>query len=105
MAQFDVYRNANPATRSRVPFLLDVQSELLDSLVTRVVVPMCKPELLKGKVAEGLNPTFEVEGRTVALLTPELAGVPVKALGKPIANLAANRREIIGALDLLLTGI
>ena len=27
MAQFDVYRNANPATRSRIPLLLDVQAE------------------------------------------------------------------------------
>ena len=30
MAQFDVYRNANTATRARIPYLLDVQSDLLD---------------------------------------------------------------------------
>ena len=41
MAQFDVYRNANPATRTRVPYLLDLQSDLLDPLGTRVVVPLC----------------------------------------------------------------
>ena len=105
MAQFDVYRNANPATRARIPYLLDVQSDLLDPLVTRVVVPLCRPELLKGQLAERLNPTFEVDGRRVAMLTPELAGISAKALGERIANLALSREAIIAALDLVFTGI
>lgn len=105
MAQFDLYRNGNSATRARIPYLLDVQSELLDSLATRVVVPLCKPGILKGRLAERLNPVFEVEGREVAMLTPELAGVPVKALGEPIANLSSQRGAIIAALDLVITGI
>ncbi|MEK6593976.1 MAG: CcdB family protein [Pseudomonadota bacterium] len=105
MAQFDVYRNANPATRARIPCLLDVQSDLLDPLATRVVVPLCKPEVLKGKLAERLNPVFEVEGRKMAMLTPELAGVSRKILGERIGNLSDERRAIIAALDLLITGI
>jgi len=105
MAQFDVYRNANAATRARVPYLLDVQSDLLDALATRVVVPLCKPEVLRGKLAERLNPVFEVEGRKMVLLTPELAGVSRKALGEQIANLAKRRDSIIAALDLVITGI
>ncbi|MGB7542900.1 MAG: CcdB family protein [Burkholderiales bacterium] len=105
MAQFDIYRNANPATRARIPYLFDVQSDLLDTLATRVVVPLCKPEVLKGKLAERLNPVFEVEGRKMAMLTPELAGVSRKALGEPIANLANQRHSIIAALDLVITGI
>ena len=105
MSQFDVYRNANPATRARIPYLLDVQSDLLDPLATRVVVPLCKPEVLKGKLAERLNPVFEVEGRSMAMLTPELAGVSRKMLGERIGNLADERRSIIAALDLLFTGI
>jgi len=105
MAQFDVYRNAHPASRARVPYLLDVQSDLLDTLATRVVVPLCKPEVLRGKLAERLNPVFEVEGRKMVLLTPELAGVSRKALGEKIANLANRRDSIIAALDLVITGI
>ncbi len=69
MAQFDVYRNANPATRARIPYVLEVQSDLLDSLATRVVVPLCKPGMLKGRLAERLNPVFQVEGREVAMQT------------------------------------
>ena len=105
MAQFDVYRNANPATRARIPYLLDIQSDLLDPLTTRVVVPLCKPEVLKGKLAERLNPVFEIEGRKMTMLTPELAGVSRKILGERIGNLSDERRSIIAALDLLFTGI
>ena len=105
MAQFDVYRNANPASRARISYLLDVQSDLLVSLATRVVVPLCKPGILKGRLAERLNPVFEVEGREVAMLTPELAGVSAKALGEAIGNLSSQRGAIIAALDLLITGI
>jgi len=105
MAQFDVYRNAHPASRARVPYLLDVQSDLLDTLATRVVVPLCKPEVLRGKLAERLNPVFEIEGRKMVLLTPELAGVSRKSLGEKIANLANRRDSIIAALDLVITGI
>ncbi len=105
MGQFDVYRNAHPATRARIPYLLDVQSDLLDILATRVVVPLCKPEVLKGKLAERLNPLLEVEGRRMVMLTPELAGVSRKALGEPVGNLAHERASIIAALDLVFTGI
>jgi len=61
--------------------------------------------VLRGKLAERLNPVFEVEGRKRVLLTPELAGVSRKALGEKIANLANRRDSIIAALDLVITGI
>lgn len=75
MAQFDVYRNTNASTRARIPYLLDVQSDPLEPLAARVVVPLAKPEVLGGKLAERLSPVFQVEGRDLAMLTPELAGV------------------------------
>ena len=105
MPQFDVYRNANPASRARVPYLLDVQSDLLDALSTRIVVPLCKPEVLAGKPAERLNPLFEIDGRKLVMLTPELAGVSRKALGEQVATLATERLAIIAALDLAINGI
>ncbi len=105
MAQFDVYRNPNPATRSRIPFLLDVQVQLLDSLATRIVVPLCKADTIGGKPAERLNPQFEVEGRKVVMVTQELAGIPRKALGELAGNLTGERAQIIAALDFAFTGI
>lgn len=37
-------------------------------------------------------------------MTPQLAGIPVRQLGEPIATLTDRRAEIIAALDLLITG-
>jgi len=105
MAQFDVYRNPNPATRTRTPFLLDVQAPILEPLATRIVVPLCKPEAVGGKPAEKLNPQLEVEGRKLVMVTQELAGIPRKALGEWAANLAGERGAIVAALDFAFTGI
>jgi toxin CcdB len=104
MSQFDVHRNTNPASKKRIPYLLDVQADLLGTLATRVVVPLAKPEVLRGKRAERLTPTFEIDGTEVVMLTPELAGVPAKILGAKVANIASQRREISAALDLLFVG-
>ena len=40
MAQCTVYHNKNPQTNAHIPYLLDVQSNLLASLATCVVVPI-----------------------------------------------------------------
>jgi len=39
------------------------------------------------------------------MLTPKLVGVSRKMLGDRIGNLSGERRSIIAALDLLVTGI
>ena len=57
MAQFDVCRNTNPASSRDIPYLLEVQSDLLDVLATRVVVPLVLATEM-GKAAKTLNPKF-----------------------------------------------
>lgn len=104
MAQFDVYENPDPAGREEIPYLLDVQSELLESLSTRVVVPLVAKRFA-GSVALRLNPQFRIRNVAVVMSTPELAGIPAKILSKNVTNLASKRDEIIGALDMVFTGI
>ena len=104
MAQFDVYENADVEGRDDIPYLLDVQSDLLDSLATRVVVPLVAKRVA-GQPAARLNPQFRIQNRAVVMSTPELAGIPKIRLSKKITNLAAKRDEIIGALDIVFTGI
>jgi toxin CcdB len=104
MAQFDVCRNTNPAPSRVIPYLLEVQSDLLDVLATRVVVPLVLATEM-GKTAKTLNPQFEIEGVSVVMSTPEIAGVPCRVLGEKVASLQQQRKEIIAALDLLFTGI
>lgn len=104
MGQFSVHRNPNPRSRESTPYLLDVQSDLLAALATRVVVPLV-PAAPAGAAAERLNPVFSVEGVEVVMSTAELAGIPRAAIGEEIASLATHRDDIAGALDFLVTGI
>lgn len=105
MAQFSVHRNPNPATKSTIPLLLDIQSDLVAELGTRVVVPLCPASAMKGKIINTLMPIFEVEGKQYVMLTPQLAGIANKQMGARVADLAHQRDAIVAALDLLITGI
>ncbi|MGA7749993.1 MAG: CcdB family protein [Gallionella sp.] len=104
MAQFDIYLNPNSTTRKAIPYLLDVQADLLDTLATRVVVPLILAEEM-GLAAKHLNPQFKIKGVAVVMSTAELAGVPNRSLGDKVTSLKNKRDEIIAALDLLFTGI
>src|SRR5947208_1130355 len=101
MAQFTVYRNKNPSTQSTVPYLLDIQSDLLESLETRVVVPLCPTGAVRGKAMRTLTPVLEIEGESFLLLIPQLAGVSRSELGAPIARIEQQRFVIIAAIDFL----
>ncbi len=103
MAQFDAYRNTNAATCTAIPYLLDVQTDLLDLLKTRVVVPL--EECSQFAAAQRLTPTFRIEGVTVMMSTPELAGIHARSLGGYVCSLADQRQEIMAALDMLFSGI
>lgn len=105
MAQFTVHKNANPATKSAIPYLLDVQSDLIDALTTRVVVPLYPVAVLKRSALETLTPILEVDGESFVMVTPQLAGVSTKALGSVVTDLSAHRESIMAALDFLITGI
>lgn len=104
MAQFDVYRNPAAASAEDMPFLLDVQSDLLAGLATRVFVPLVRLDVMPGTPAAVLNPVLEVEGSRYLLLTQELAGIPLKRFKRPVANLAAERETVLRALDFIISG-
>jgi toxin CcdB len=104
MTQFDVYLNPNAPTRKSIPYLLDVQADLLDTLATRVVVPLILAEEM-GLAARHLNPQFKIKGVAVVMSTAELAGVSNRSLGDKVTTLKSKRDEIIAALDMLFTGI
>lgn len=105
MAQFDVYRNTDPASRAIYPLLLDVQIDLLSTLNTRVVVPLCPASAMKDKLLGKLTPALDIAKKQFAMLTPQLAGVAIRHLGPQTGRLAGQRQAIIAALDFLITGI
>ena len=104
MASYAVHKNLNPRTHTAVPFLLDVQSDVFSLLGTRLVVPLYRQADAGGPTLTRLCPVLEFQGQPLVAGVPELAGIPLRELGPVVGDLAAHRAEILGAMDLLLTG-
>lgn len=98
MARFDVYKMATAPG-----FLLDVQTDLLSGLNTRVVVPLL-PLTDAPIPAQRLNPVLEIESLEVLMATQFLAAVPESELKEVVGNLEGSQNEISVALDMLFSG-
>ena len=104
MAQFTVYKNKNPRSKTTYPLLVDAQADLLNELQTRLVIPLTRaPALMKKPVAR-LTPSIDIDGERYLLMTPQLAGIARSELGAQVGSVADQRSAIIAALDLLITG-
>ena len=101
MAQFDVFRN--PGKHREFPLLVDVQSDVVARLPTRVVVPLT-PAKTYLKPITRLQPKLTIRGVEYVVKTEELAPVPATLLARPIHNVAPHRYTLLAALDLLFTG-
>lgn len=107
MAQFDVYRNIGKYSKI-VPFVVDIQNDILSNIDSRVVIPLQSADFMKEKdmdVIQKLNPAFTVYDTKVILIPQQMAAVHVRELGKKVDSLATSRHEIISALDVLTGGI
>ncbi|WP_170763101.1 CcdB family protein [Ruegeria lacuscaerulensis] len=98
MPKYDVFPNP-----SGDGFLLDVQTDLLSDLNTRIVVPLL-PNSTAPIPAARLNPVFEVNGERVVMVTQFLAAVPVGILKSQICNLSDEFDQITVAIDMLMQG-
>jgi toxin CcdB len=104
MARFDLYNNPSTRSRDKSPFLLDVQSDHLGNLISRVVIPLTRVagNYTAGKIAQDLSPIFEIEGEQFVLETPLLGAVRTSDLGSAIGTLRNEQGRISAALDRLL---
>lgn len=104
MSQFDVFHNPDAQSRQRIPYVLVLQSDLLDAIEHHVVAP------LRIKQEQGivpvlrLNPVVTIDGDEYLVRVQDIATVPRRMLRHPVANLSAQREEILAALDFLFTG-
>ncbi|MBC7620865.1 MAG: CcdB family protein [Candidatus Saccharibacteria bacterium] len=104
MARFDVYPNPG-AHSTTTPYLLDVQSDLLDGLDSRMVIPLRSlAHFAKVKVPTQLTPVFQIKGKGYFLETPKMGAVPNRILKSSVISLSAHQDQIIGALDFLFQG-
>jgi toxin CcdB len=101
--QCAVYMNTGES-QNYAPYLLDVQADLVSGLETRVMVPLVRASEF-GRRAGRLHPVFTVCGEEVVMATHLLAAIRSSGLGLMADVLIEYRSEIVGALDVLLTGV
>jgi toxin CcdB len=104
MARFDVY--ANPGSHAATtPYLLDVQSDLLNGLDSRLVIPLRSlKHFPQVKLSAQLTPIFTIEGEACLLETPKMGAVPLRVLKSRVASLAEAQDEVTAAMDFLFQG-
>jgi toxin CcdB len=99
MSRFTVYDNSSDKNKS-TPYLVDVQTDLLDGLSTRVVIPLRDAKEYK----QVKLPQFTIKGSKFVLETPSMAAVPCSILKKQVCSLKDQQNLIITAIDRLSHG-
>ena len=105
MAQYDVYANPSAASRERVPYVVDIQSDLLADLRTRLVMPLTRVGVDLRQTPRRLAPVLLVEGERLAAQPQLASGLDARHLRKPVASLAAHAGELRDALDAVISGV
>src|SRR6185295_5192660 len=98
--QFDVLRMRGSAIS---PFVVDVQADVHSKLATRIVVPMI-PRTRYTQPATRLTPITRFRDDDYVLIVPFMASVAKTTLGEVVGSIAAERANLIAAMDLLIAG-
>lgn len=104
MPQYDVYPNPSASADKGIPYVVVVQSDLLDALPTRLTMPLAGLAFA-GRVPTTLCPLVVVQGQRVHALAHFAAPLPAKLLRNPVANVAAQASALVAAMDAVLSGV
>ena len=102
--QFCVYQNINAASQAAFPFVLYVQSNLLDELRSVVVIPLSRHKKSSLLITR-LMPVFLIDGKEYVLNTTQITTMHRNILGHFVVDLNERRDEIVSAMDFLLSGV
>ena len=104
MAQWDVYVNPSVRSRDDIPYLVDLQSNLLFALPSRWVAPLARTRLAPAGVPQALCPIFNIAGESLVLLPHEAGPVEARLLKRPTDSLLPHAHDVVAALDALVSG-
>lgn len=103
--QFDVYENTDKDTKRVYPYFIDIQTNLLDTLNSRVVLPLTPIKNVNKEYPKNLCPVISIDKKGFALLSHQITSVPISLLKKKTISAEAHRTDIVAAIDFLVTGI
>lgn len=105
MDQFDLYVNTDKGTSKTYPYFIDIQNSLLNTLNSRVVIPLTPINKSDKNYPDNLCPVININNKKFALLTHQLTSVSASFLKKKEDSLVTSRDDIVAAIDFLVTGI
>lgn len=103
MAQYDVFANPSSSSAHDMPYVVVIQSDLLDGLNTRLTLPLALLNVL-GKVPTALCPAITVKGQRLHALSHFAAPLPAKLLRHPVDNVTGQASALVAAMDAVLSG-
>ena len=99
MARFDIYDNPG-RTKANIPYLVEVQSNVISGLATRIVIPLRHlAAFSKLTLPSDLFPLIAIDGKEYLLDTPQLGAIPSSELKVRVGSAQDYRFEIQAALD------
>ena len=105
MAQFDVHPNPSKHQRSDIPWVVDVQSDLLSALSTRLVLPLASRKNMPAALPRALCPVVQWEGEALVALPHMAAPFRTKDLGPVQGTLRSEASALVAAIDAVISGI
>jgi len=107
MAQYDVFETTIPGLRKAFPYIVVLQSDLIEGGRNRIVAPLI-PLRLAPDLAGRLGPILRLDADGAAgeyvLAMLALTNMPAADLKRRTASVAACRDVITRALDLVFQG-
>src|SRR5471030_1320136 len=100
--QYCAYRNGS--NNKEYPYLIDVQSDLIDLLETRMLIPLVPLAYAQNRVPVRISPLINIEGDSFILMTSEMASVPISVLREQVCSVEDQRQTIKDAVDFLFDG-
>jgi toxin CcdB len=104
MAQYDVYPNPSRHSEQHMPYVVVIQSDLIDALATRLTVPLAVLDF-SGQVPNTLCPAVTVNGQRFRAWAHFAAPLPAKLLKNPVCNVSNQASSLVAAMDVVLSGI
>ena len=99
MARFDIYNNPGK-NKGNIPFLVEVQSNVISGLATRIMIPLrTLTEFSTLALPADLFPIITVNGVGHFLDTPQMGVIPLSELNVKVGAAQEHQLVIQTALD------
>jgi toxin CcdB len=102
LRQFDVFRNPSSRSRAGIPFVIALQSHLLNSMPTVIIAPLLVDDSRSAYSYTSARILFD--GQRYILSAAEMVAIDATTLGRSIGNLVDHEDAIRRAMERVFTG-